>query len=573
MLAAVRDLRVEPLRSQREQSIKYPPVVPLDLRSITCSDRGTPHVLEVSGSDSLASLKARITAVTKIPGNEVGLVSRGKRLDDDQMSIDEALGSANKLMILRQRAATAATVPVTLRCPCNGQCIVDFAAPLRQPISQILETAIAALGLKDCRHQYGIFIKEGSQLLRTDLCLSDYNLRPGESELYVVPVGGAQPPATEALEPSQPAKVRVPAAPAATATMQLLLPASIVDEQASCSGPQGGGNGPDQPRPAQPAPTGAPDVIRCGRGNAAEHAANLAAVEAAISSALQTITSDAQAMQYLASAAAMLPADSSSSSSSSNGTTANTSAANTAAGSATATSATAADTPTAAPPSLAGIPLPGLPGVSVSISGAAAPPDLLEMLPPSCCGPLAESDEQRAQRIEDACSQMVSSLAPATSYSSSLSSRNAAERKRDESSWGKGLSKGFLTRAKPKKRRAKKAPSETVDPVGTLPTKPVSQPLLVPPSIATSDPPADRTAADGTAADGTVPRKRASSALRCETCAARLPVTACLHARCRCGQVFCTAHLHQHACAFDYRAAERARIQEAMPKLSAPKLG
>uniref|UniRef100_A0A7S2IGD2 Ubiquitin-like domain-containing protein n=1 Tax=Haptolina brevifila TaxID=156173 RepID=A0A7S2IGD2_9EUKA len=59
---------------------------------------------------------------------------------------------------------------------------------------------------------------------------------------------------------------------------------------------------------------------------------------------------------------------------------------------------------------------------------------------------------------------------------------------------------------------------------------------------------------------------------RCAECDVRLPVTACLHAVCRCGQSFCTAHMHQHHCTFDYKTGAQKSLRASNPKLAPPKL-
>ena len=55
-------------------------------------------------------------------------------------------------------------------------------------------------------------------------------------------------------------------------------------------------------------------------------------------------------------------------------------------------------------------------------------------------------------------------------------------------------------------------------------------------------------------------------------CAVRLPLTACVQSRCKCGQLFCAGHMHCHACTFDYRSAARAKLQADNPEIAPAKL-
>ena len=61
---------------------------------------------------------------------------------------------------------------------------------------------------------------------------------------------------------------------------------------------------------------------------------------------------------------------------------------------------------------------------------------------------------------------------------------------------------------------------------------------------------------------------------RCAACARRLPLTAALAAKCRCGSCYCNEHRAPecHACNFDFRGAARRRLEADHPKLSAPKI-
>ena len=57
----------------------------------------------------------------------------------------------------------------------------------------------------------------------------------------------------------------------------------------------------------------------------------------------------------------------------------------------------------------------------------------------------------------------------------------------------------------------------------------------------------------------------------CRACGCRLPLTACASA-CKCGEIFCAAHMHEHACRFDYKRGHEAKLREENPKMEGPKL-
>ena len=59
---------------------------------------------------------------------------------------------------------------------------------------------------------------------------------------------------------------------------------------------------------------------------------------------------------------------------------------------------------------------------------------------------------------------------------------------------------------------------------------------------------------------------------RCAVCDCKLPLTACMQSRCKCGQLFCGAHMHGHVCSFDYRAVARDRLQKEHPTIAPAKL-
>jgi len=62
------------------------------------------------------------------------------------------------------------------------------------------------------------------------------------------------------------------------------------------------------------------------------------------------------------------------------------------------------------------------------------------------------------------------------------------------------------------------------------------------------------------------------SARRCAECDVKLPISACIHAMCRCAQSFCAAHMHEHKCTFDYRTSAQQRLRTSNPKLKPAKM-
>ena len=64
--------------------------------------------------------------------------------------------------------------------------------------------------------------------------------------------------------------------------------------------------------------------------------------------------------------------------------------------------------------------------------------------------------------------------------------------------------------------------------------------------------------------------------LQCAVCTYRLPLatTAELCCRCRCGELYCAAHLHQHRCAAasSLKEAQRRVLRSDNPKIAATKL-
>ena len=70
----------------------------------------------------------------------------------------------------------------------------------------------------------------------------------------------------------------------------------------------------------------------------------------------------------------------------------------------------------------------------------------------------------------------------------------------------------------------------------------------------------------------TAVQKRERKGDRCAECDCRLPITARLQSLCRCGALYCGAHMHRHTCTFDYRAEAKCRLREAAPVIAPAKL-
>ena len=65
---------------------------------------------------------------------------------------------------------------------------------------------------------------------------------------------------------------------------------------------------------------------------------------------------------------------------------------------------------------------------------------------------------------------------------------------------------------------------------------------------------------------------RAQPRKRCKTCDCRLPLTAHASSICKCGHMFCAAHMHNHKCSFDFRSGARKKLDETNPKVQPSKL-
>jgi len=199
--------------------------------------------------------------------------------------------------------------------------------------------------------------------------------------------------------------------------------------------------------------------------------------------------------------------------------------------------------------SASGQELESLRAAATVLAVTSAPPPTLQ--PESTGDGCYEADgwsEAQREWVESQCSKMVGSLVgslrpeqPPHEEAAKLGQepnhqparRGGAAKSTDK--FGAGLAKGFLNA--PRRRRKPATPT-------------------VAPAVAA-------------ASAGTESRCARNA---CKACGVRLPLTAYLGCGCKCGHVFCAAHLHEHDCPFDHRAIHKRKLAAANPKLSAPKL-
>jgi len=199
-------------------------------------------------------------------------------------------------------------------------------------------------------------------------------------------------------------------------------------------------------------------------------------------------------------------------------------------------------------------------------------------------GEMAKSAEEakeyvrqaREEQLELACSKMVDKLRPGSSFGAAsgmgvqgvagertpASAASTAEAKRaakkEAASWGKGLAKGFFRIPKERKRRGQPAASKP-------PTAAVTHEVRVGAE-------ADKENASTAGAAAALPPPKARKGDRCAQCDVRLPITACVQCKCRCGQLFCGKHMHTHKCTFDNKAAMQTKLRDEMPLVTPAKL-
>ena len=158
----------------------------------------------------------------------------------------------------------------------------------------------------------------------------------------------------------------------------------------------------------------------------------------------------------------------------------------------------------------------------------------------------------RRERLEAVCASMVDQVAALPSAGAGApqgtvdavgaddrkATDAARRRKQEEASWGKGLSKGFLSRPPRKKRRAATSSAESTHKENAArPTsKETANAPAVPPQALTEA--SKSSTAAGAAVTGASPELQSarSERPRCAVCFARLPVTALVGSMCRCSR-------------------------------------
>lgn len=227
---------------------------------------------------------------------------------------------------------------------------------------------------------------------------------------------------------------------------------------------------------------------------------------------------------------------------------------------------------------------------------AGARPELFGSAMPLGGGMGGGAEEAHRARLEETCSKLVDTLRP--DEKSASPEVTAAAAKEEKKGWGKGLSKGFLNKPKRKRRAAPAeavaaaaAPAASEAAVATSSCAPVAMDVcsavcsegkeggLVSVNPATGEvmfaaPTAPTSPPSGPAATPPAAKKAAGAASerpRCSVCVARLPITA-TQAPCRCGGLYCAAHMHCHECQFDYKTSARSRLRESNPEIVPRKL-
>jgi hypothetical protein len=195
----------------------------------------------------------------------------------------------------------------------------------------------------------------------------------------------------------------------------------------------------------------------------------------------------------------------------------------------------------------------------------------------------ADAEREEEARLEAMCARMCDALLPdASTIAQSASppsgrqgrrrkaeedsarapsqgSSSSSSSKRDAAGWGNGLAKGFLSRPKRKAAptlvRAAAVSSKSDHASGASAAKDK-----------------ENFVHDGgvAAAHGKVQNSKRGD--RCACCDVRLPITACVQSTCKCGVMFCAAHLQNHTCAFDHKAAARRTLNKANPLIAADKV-
>ena len=530
MLHRTLGLMSSPLQAHRNVTAlpqpKGPPTVPL--QTVRVHHGRTAHEVQLPVDATIASLRMHLPSALV----DACLMAKGKKLRDDA-----PLAGIGKLMAILNPAAPGAAASsafhVTLRCLASGLVVRNVEVTPSLRVAELAEIAKKAFCIQP-ESTASLFAAAGKQVLRPELSLADYAIAAG-TELFVAPVyrhqtveegagGVGWLPATAATsEPSAAAKKGASASASA---------------RVKRSAAEGGS------RPAA-ASSVVPDRLMSGltsfnpRSMASGPVASLGAmlqgglpaevraqIERQIGGALQEALADG---------------------------------------------------------ALGG----GADGAALTLSVEEvkrAAGEAQQMLAHACRGsrtldlvlpphPAAVSgdggvnpvgDEREIEQLEAACGRMVDAIEPdaraARGCDQESAAESAARRKQEAREFGKGLSKGFLN-AKQPKRRKRKAPIDS-EPARPPTTAAVLEPIDPNTCGAAYD---ERVARAGTASLGPKPPTRTAQrggGRRCTACHVRLPLSAEVSASCKCKQLFCGAHMHSHACTYDFKSEARAHLRE-----------
>ena len=555
------------------------------------------HAIEIPISATIAELKAKLAVASSVPLGEQCLMSRGKCLSDT----DAVRGLEKVMMIRRPPKSTTSTPPrkrtLNLRCICSGRIVraVEFAADAR--ISDVLTTAKKALGIPP-QESVALFAETGKMILRPDLALTDYaSIFTGDdaTQLFVcpdpnrlptgpmrMPMGGAEmdtravamraalprssPPTAEELKAVEAMMTsRMP-----QADREMLAALAAVDPvehrhaleamHASLSGalrdsglalgdvslPMAGAASSSEGKPpVHTAESGStseasPQAPAASGGVSASQAASSSRLPVRMSTGMLGGASRARPGGM---PAMMLPVldprmeaqleaalrDRSGSEGS------------------------------RLP--MGGIDLTAELGSKQGLSSTAA---RLEGEMFSCFE--SEVKRNHEEHYEKACAKMVEALRPVESIGGPSEPRRAAKsekeerlaKKKEAASFGSGLQKGFFGRKRKVSRPAKKAAE-------AVPAKA---------AVAAVDKENDAHALTSGAQKAPAGKQVAAASRgdRCAECDCRLPITASLQSRCRCGALYCGKHMHCHTCSFDWRGAAKRQLTRDQPVIAPVKL-
>jgi len=445
-----------------------------------------------SHSTVIADLRKQLEVQHGVPAQSFRLMARGKVLDD-AASVPEA-----KIMMLQRPPEMNREHVLRVRCLVTGRILKGYIASAKMGIGELTRRVAVALKLDE--EPRALYVERGKQLLRPDLSLSDYELDTTH-ELYICPAP-ALPKAqkdvdSEGSEPTQqprPQSLNLPngqvhrnAPDALHACTESKCPNNSVKSAVALEAPNDRKTGKSDGHASS---VGVPLQVRTGVLSGVDSIGR-GPSRAALREGLEAIE-----RELLSAVAKSSPS-----------------------------SSAATD---------------GAP----DMTGAASTEMLKRLLTTAVEGgaigftegDVARDAERQQAHIEDICTKLVRDLR--RDPPPPEKPRDVRAAKQEQASWGKGLSKGFLT--KPRKKR-KAAPTATKENTGA-----------------------------SSALVGATPKRPSWSC--CVACAARLPVTAAVQARCRCGDLYCPSHMHAHRCKFDYKAAHATRLRDNNPKIEPAKL-